>query len=127
MMQFNAVKEPPTTALLATKQQVWCLTIKDDMTPEERLFQVEYNDNDNVTTLKEKIKAKKSNDYKNVDTDCLTVWQCKEPKLLANVNANNLQDILKEVDLSDHEKVVELTKAMMVINIELSKNKILLV
>ena len=88
---------------------------------------MEYNDNDNVATLKEKIKAKKSNDYKNVDADCLTVWQCKEPKLLANVNANNLQDILKEVDLSDNEKVVELTKAMMVINIELSKNKILLV
>jgi len=74
MMQFNAVKEPPTTALLAAKKQVWCLAIKDDMTPEGRPFQVEYDDNDSVVTLKEKIKAKKSNDYKNVDADRLTVW-----------------------------------------------------
>ena len=127
MMQFNAVKEPSTTALLAAKKQVWCLTIKDDMTPERRLFQVEYDDNDSVAIFKKKIKEEKPNDYKNVDTDCLTVWQCKEPKLLVDVNANKLQDILKEIDSSDYEKVVELTEATMVINIELSKNEILLV
>ena len=127
MMQFNAVKEPPTTTLLAAKKQVWCLTIKDDMTPEGKLFQVEYNNNDSIAMLKKKIKKEKPNDDMNVDTDCLTVWQCKEPKLFVDVNANKLQDILKEIDSSDYEKVVELTETTMVINIELSKNEILLV
>jgi len=33
IMQFNTVKELPTTALLAAKKQVWCLAIKHGMTP----------------------------------------------------------------------------------------------
>ena len=127
MMQFNAVKEPPATALLAAKKQVWCLAIKHDMTLEGRPFQVEYDDNDSVATLKEKFKAKMEPKLNDFAANSFTVLQCKEPKLLADVNANKLQDTLKEVDSSDHEKVVELTKAMMVINIELSKNEILLV
>ena len=73
MMQFNTVKELPTTALLAVKKQVWCLAIKHDMTPLGGLFEMEYDDNNSVTTLKEKIKVKKSNNCKNVDTDHLTV------------------------------------------------------
>jgi len=76
------------------------------MTTNGNLLKVDYDDNDDVTALKEKIKAKKSNDYKNVDVDCLTVWQCKEPKLLADANVNKLEDILDKVDFSDHRKAV---------------------
>jgi len=82
MMQFNTVKELPATTLWAAKKQVWCLAIKHDMTPLGGLFEVEYDDNDSVAMLKEKIKTKKSNDCKNVDTDHLTVWQCKEPDFI---------------------------------------------
>ena len=107
--------------------KLWCLAIKHDMTIDGNPFQVEYDDNDNVAALKEKVKGKKPNDCKNVDADHLTVWQCKEPKLLADVNANQLQDTLEMVDSSDREKVVELSEATTVISIELSKNEILLV
>jgi len=124
MMQFNAVKEQPATALLTAKRQVWCLAIKHDMTPSQRLFHVYYDDNDNVATLKEKVKAKKSNACEDVNTNCLTIWQYKEPKLLTDVNANKLEDTLKKVDISDCRKVVELAEA---ISIELFKNEILLV
>jgi len=53
--------------------KLWCLTIKHDMTIDGNPFQVEYDNNDNVTTLKEKVKEKKPNDCKNVDADHLTV------------------------------------------------------
>ena len=88
---------------------------------------MEYDDNDSVATLKEKFKAKMEPKLNDFAANSFTVSQCKEPKLLADVNANKLQDTLKEVDSSDHEKVVELTEATMVINIELSKNEILLI
>ena len=94
------------------------------MTPLERLFHAYYDDNDDVATLKEKVKAKKSNACENINTDCLTIWQYKEPKLLTDVNANKLEDTLKKVDVSDCRKVVELAG---VISIELFKNEILLV
>ena len=123
MMQFNAVKEPPATALLAAKKQVWYLTIKHNMTLNGELFLVDYDDNDSVATLKEKIKAKKSNDYKNVDADRLTVWRCKEPKLLADINAKKLEN----VDLSDCREAVQLASMETVGSLELSKNEIILV
>jgi len=44
------------------------------MTLNGNLLKVEYDDNDNITALKKKIKEEKPNDYKNVDTDHLTVW-----------------------------------------------------
>ena len=97
------------------------------MTLEERLFRVEYDDNDSIAILKEKFKAKIEPKLNDFAANSFTVLQCKELKLLANVSANKLQDTLKELDLSDHENIVELTEAIMVINIELSKNKILLV
>ena len=58
--------------------KLWCLAIEHDMTPLGRLFDVDYDDNDSISMLKEKVKAKKSNACKNVDADCLTVWQCKD-------------------------------------------------
>jgi len=54
--------------------KLWCLAIKHDITTDGNLLKVDYDDNDDVTALKEKIKAKKSNDCKNVDVDRLTVW-----------------------------------------------------
>ena len=44
------------------------------MTIDGNLLKVDYDDNDNVAGLKEKIKMKKSNDCKNVNIDHLTVW-----------------------------------------------------
>jgi len=126
-MQFNAVKEPPATALLAAKKQVWCLAIKHDMTLEGRPFKVEYDDNDNVAVLKKKVKEEMKPKLDDFAANSFTVWQCKEPKLLADVNVNQLQDTLEKVDSSDREKVVELSEATTVISIELSKNEILLV
>jgi len=102
MMQFNAVKELPTTALLAAKKQVWCLAIKHDMTLDGEPFLVDYDDNNSVAMLKKKIKEEKLNDYKNVDADCLTVWQCKKLKLLIDINAKKLENI----DLSDCREAV---------------------
>ena len=97
------------------------------MTPEEDPFQVEYDDNDNVAVLKKKVKEEMKPKLDDFAANSFTVWQCKEPKLLANVNANQLQDTLEMVDSSDREKVVELSEATTVISIELSKNEILLV
>jgi len=74
---------------------VWCLAIKHDITPLGGLFEVEYDNNVSVTMLKKKIKIKKSNNH-------LTVWQCKESKLLADINANKLENI----DLSNHREAV---------------------
>ena len=77
---------------------------------------MEYDDNVSVTMLKKKIKMKKSNNH-------LTVWQCKEPKLLADINANKLENI----DLSNHREAVWLASMEMMADLELSKNKIILV
>ena len=107
--------------------KLWCLAIKHDMTALGGLFEVEYDDNDSVATLKEKIKAKKSNDCKNVDADHLTVWRCKEPKLLADANVDELEDILHKVDFSNRRKAVRLATAKMVTSLKLSKNEVLLV
>jgi len=57
---------------------LWCLAIEHDMTPLGSLFEVEYDDNDSVATLRKKVKEEKPNACKNVDADCLTVWQCKD-------------------------------------------------
>jgi len=86
--------------------KLWCLAIKHDMTLDKDPFKVDYDDNDNVTALKEKVKEEKPNDYKNVDADRLTVWQCKEPKLLADADFDELEDILHKVDFSDRRKAV---------------------
>jgi len=56
---------------------LWYLAIEHDMIPLGSLFEVEYDDNDSVTTLGKKIKEEKPNAYKNFDADYLTVWQCK--------------------------------------------------
>jgi len=90
----------------------------------ERLFEVDYDDNDSIATLKKKVKEKKQI---SLSANKLTVWQCKEPKLLVDVNANKLEATLKKVDLFDYKKIVELAEAMMVISLELCKYKILLV
>jgi len=94
------------------------------MTHLGRLFEVDYNDNDNITTLKEKVRRKKQIF---LPTDKLIIWQCREPKLLVDINAHELKDILKKIHLSDYGKVFKLAKAMTVISLKLSKNKILLV
>ena len=107
--------------------KLWCLTIKHDMTALGGLFEVEYDDNDSVATLKKKVKEEKPNACKNVDTDCLTVWQCKEPKLLADANVDELEDILHKVDFSDRRKAVRLASVKMVASLKLSKNEELLV
>ena len=108
--------------------KLWCLVVEHDMTPLGNLFEVEYDDNDSVATLKKKVKEEeKPNDCKNVDADCLIVWQCKEPKLVADVDTDELEDTLKKVNLSDRGKVVELAEATTVISLELCKYEILLV
>ena len=107
--------------------KLWCLAIKHDMTLDGEPFLVDYDDNDSVATLKKKIKEEKPNDYKNVDADRLTVWRCKEPKLLADANFDELEDILHKVDFSDRRKAVWLASAKMVASLKLSKNEVLLV
>ena len=108
--------------------KLWCLVVEHDMTPLGNLFEVEYDDNDSVATLKKKVKEEeKPNDCKNVDADCLIVWQCKEPKLVVDVDTDELEDTLKKVNLSDRGKVVELAEATTVISLELCKYEILLV
>ena len=124
MIQFNAVKEPPSTALLAAKKQVWCLAIKHDMTIDRDPLKVDYDDIDDVAALKEKVKGKKGI---SLPADELAVWQCKEPKLLADANVDELEDILHKVDFSDRRKAVRLASAKMVASLELSKNEVLLV
>jgi len=86
--------------------KLWCLTIKHNMTPLGGLFEVEYDDNDNIAMLKKKVKEEKPNDCKNVDVDHLTVWQCKQPKLLADANVDELEDSLDMVDFSNRRKAV---------------------
>ena len=44
-------------------------------------FLVNHDNNNSIVMLKKKIKEEKPNDYKNVDTNHLIVWGCKEPKL----------------------------------------------
>jgi len=93
------------------------------MTPEGKPFQVDYDDNDSVATLKEKVKKEMEPKLNDFDANSFTVWQCKEPKLLADVNANKLEDI----DLSDRRKAVRLASVEAVASLKLSKNEILLV
>ena len=69
------------------------------MTLDGKPFLVNYDNNNSIAILKKKIKEEKPNDYKNVDTDRLIAWGCKEPKLLA---VNKLENI----NLSDCRKVV---------------------
>ena len=102
---------------------IWCLAVKHDMTPEGKPFQVDYDDNDSVATLKEKVKKEMEPKLNDFDANSFTVWQCKEPKLLADVNANKLED----VDLSDRRKAVRLASVETVASLKLSKNEILLV
>ena len=103
--------------------KLWYLTIKYDMTLDGDPLKVDYDDNDDVTALKDKVKGKKPNDCKNVDADHLTVWQCKEPKLLTDIKAKKLENI----DLSDRREAVQLASIKMVGSLELSKNEIILV
>ena len=84
------------------------------MTINGNSLKVDYDDNDDVAALKEKIKIKKSNNCKNVDVDRLTVWWCKKLKLLADANVNELEDVLDKVDFSNYRKAVWLASAKMV-------------
>ena len=59
LLQYDVVKEWLTTALLVAKRQVWYSTIKHDLTCLERLFEVNYDDNNSIVTLKKKVKGKK--------------------------------------------------------------------
>ena len=79
-----------------------------------------YDNNSSIAILKKKIKEEKPNDYKNVDTDHLIAWGCKEPKLLA---VNKLENI----NLSDCRKAVWLASMEMMVSLKLSKNEIILV
>jgi len=87
-------------------------------------LKVDYNDNDNVAALKEKVKGKKEI---SPPADKLTVWQCKKPKLFVDANVNKLEEILHKVDFSDCRKTVQLASVKMVMSLKLSKNEILLV
>ena len=107
--------------------KLWCLAIKHDMTIDEDPFKVDYDDNDDVASLKEKIKEEMKPNLNDFATNSFTVWQCKEPKLLADVNVDELKDILDKVDFSDRRKAVRLASAKMVASLKLSKNEVLLV
>ena len=105
-------------------RKLWCLAIKHDMTLNRDLLKMDYNDNDNIAALKEKVKGKKEI---SPPADKLTVWQCKKPKLLVDANVNKLKEILHEVDFFDCRKTVQLASVKMVMSLKLSKNEILLV
>jgi len=104
--------------------KLWYLTIKYDMNLNGDLLKVDYNNNDNVAALKEKVKGEKEI---SLPANELTVWQCKEPKLLTDANINKLEDILHKVDFSDRRKAVQLASTKMVTSLKLSKNEVLLV
>ena len=104
--------------------KLWCLAIKHDMTIDRDPLKVDYDDNDDVAALKEKVKGKKGI---SLPADELAVWQCKEPKLLADANVDKLEDILHKVDFSDRRKAVRLASAKMVASLKLSRNEVLLV
>jgi len=84
-------------------------------------LKVDYNNNDNVATLKEKVKGKKEI---SPPANKLTVWQFKKPKFLVDANVNK---ILHKVDFSDCRKTVQLASVKMMMSLKLSKNEILLV
>ena len=52
---------------------------------------MKYDNNDCITALKEKVKRKKRI---SLPANELAVWQCKEPKLSADVNFNELENTL---------------------------------
>ena len=104
--------------------KLWCLTIKHDMTLNGDPLKVDYNDNNDVAALKEKVKGKKEI---SPPADKLTVWQCKKPKLLIDANVNKLKEILYKVNFSNCRKTVQLASVKMVMSLKLSKNEILLV
>ena len=83
--------------------KLWCLAIKHDMTLDGDPLKVDYDDNDDVAALKEEVKGKKEI---SLPANELTVWQCKEPKLLTDANVDELEDILHKVDFSDSRKAV---------------------
>ena len=94
------------------------------MTLDRDLLKMDYDDNNDIAALKEKVKEKKRI---SLLADKLRVWQCKEPKLLANTNVDELKDILHKIDFSDHRKAVWLASVKIVASFKLSKNEVLLV
>jgi len=73
------------------------------MTINRDLLKVDYDDNNNVTILKEKVKGNKQI---SLPVNKLIVWQYKEPKLLANINVDEVKNIFSKTNLSNYKNAV---------------------
>ena len=82
------------------------------MTINGDLSKIDYDDNNNVTILKKKSKRNKQI---SLPVNKLIVWQYKKPKLLTNINVNELQNILSKANLSNYKKAVWLASAKIVV------------
>ncbi|KAL9715323.1 hypothetical protein Ac2012v2_001986 [Leucoagaricus gongylophorus] len=116
--------ERPATALLATESQVWCLLIDQQKQIIGKLFKVRVEED--IVDLKEKVKAKKSNACEDVDADCLTVWQCKEPRLSTS-DEDRLDEFLRNIDLHDERRATKVTSRSRLKDLELDNREVVLV
>ena len=87
------------------------------MTINGDLSKIDYDDNNNVTILKKKSKRNKQI---SLPVNKLIVWQYKKPKLLTNINVNELQNILSKANLSNYKKAIWLASAKIVVMMWLS-------
>jgi len=124
MMQFNAVKERPATALLATESQVWCLLIDQQKQIIGKLFKVRAEED--IVDLRKKVKEEKANACEDIDADCLTVWQCKEPSLSTS-DEDRLDEFLRNIDLHDERRAIKVTSRSRLKDLELDNREVVLV
>ena len=124
MMQFNAVKERPATALLATESQVWCLLIDQQKQIIGKLFKVRAEED--IVDLRKKVKEEKANACEDIDADCLTVWQCKEPSLSTS-DEDRLDEFLRNIDLHDERRATKVYSRSRLKDLELDNREVVLV
>ena len=89
-------------------------------------FVVKYNDNDNIALLKEKIKKEKPNTCKNVPTNFLLVWQCKEPKLLLTTDRMGIDEFLRSISFHKKRGAVKLSSERKLKDLGLGDEEVLL-
>jgi len=73
------------------------------------------------------IKQARSTKLQDIDVADLTVWQCKQPTLLATEEENKLQEHLLKINFDNRDQIVKLTSGTDLADLKLGKKEILLV
>ena len=76
--------------------------------------------------MRKKVKEEKANAYENIDANCLTVWQCKEPSLSIS-DEERLDEFLRNIDLHNKRRATKATSRSRLKDLEFDNREVVLV